>query len=140
MEIKFASRIDGNRKNKERYGSIDKMYIRDLKINTIIGTNEEERHKSQEIIINICMYCDCKEAAKTDKLVNALDYFDVEQKVVKFVELSSYFLIEALAEEVSQICLKYTKVKAVKILIDKPNALENASSVSIEILRPNNSF
>ena len=38
--------------------TLDRIHIRDLKINTIIGVRPEERKARQEILLNICLFTD----------------------------------------------------------------------------------
>jgi FolB domain-containing protein len=115
---------------------MDKIYIRDLKASTIIGTLPNERVECQEVILNIELACNLAKAGRTDALEDTIDYSAIRDAVLSYAEASSFKLLEALAEGVANICLAFAGVKSVKVAIDKPKALPSARSVAIEIERP----
>ncbi|MBN2545610.1 MAG: dihydroneopterin aldolase [Spirochaetes bacterium] len=115
--------------------NLDKIYITDLALRCIIGINENERVEKQDIIINIVLFVDIRKAFKTDNIEDAVDYKVIKKKIIAFVEKSSFFLIEKLAEEISKVCLEDKKVKKVSIKVDKPQALRFARSVAVKITR-----
>ena len=51
------------------------------------------------------------------------------------VESSRFFLIEALAEAISRLCLEDEAVEKVRVRVDKPLALRFARTVGVEITR-----
>ncbi|UCD29309.1 MAG: dihydroneopterin aldolase [Planctomycetota bacterium] len=114
---------------------LDKIYIRDLHLRCIIGINQEERHKKQDVVINITMYADLRSAGKKDRIENTVDYKAVKKKVIAMVEESSCLLLENLAERIAQICLDENRVQRVAVTVDKPGALRFARSVAVEIIR-----
>ena len=93
------------------------------------------REKKQDIIINITLSADLKKACKTDNIDNTIDYSSLKKKVLRFVEQSSYFLIEALAHKIAEICLEDHIVKIVKVRVGKPGALRFARTVEVEVVR-----
>ena len=114
---------------------MDKIYIRDLRAVTIIGTLPQERVEKQEVTLNIELGCDLYRACRSDALEDTIDYKAVKHAILKHVEASSYKLLEALAESVSGVCMDFRGVEKVKVTIDKPGALRFARSVAIEIER-----
>ncbi len=50
-------------------------------------------------------------------------------------ERSEYFLVEALAERVAEICLEDGRVAQVQVTVEKPAALRFARTVAVEIER-----
>jgi len=115
--------------------NLDKIYIKDLAIRCIIGINDNERREKQDIIINIVLFADMHKACETDNIDDAVDYKVIKKKIIAFVEKSSYFLIEKLAEEISKICLEHKNVKKTTVKVDKPQALRFARSVAVKITR-----
>lgn len=114
---------------------LDKLYIKDLLIRCIVGIKKEEREKKQDVVINITLYSDLRRAADTDDIEKTVDYASIKKKVIKHVEKSSYFLIEALAEKIIKICFEDPLVKKVKVNVEKPGALRFARTVGVEIIR-----
>ena len=115
--------------------NLDKIHIRDLSLKCIIGINDNERIEKQNIIINVTLYIDLKKACRSDDLNDSVDYKVVKQNIISLVEKSSFFLIEKLAEEIANICLKNPEIKRVDVILDKPGALRFARSVAVEITR-----
>lgn len=114
---------------------MDKIIIRDLVLEAIIGTMPEERVKKQQIILNIELGCDLSKACESDRLEDTLDYYSLEKEIAEFVVNSEYKLIEALAEAVADLCLKNRGLDSVKVILDKPGALSSARSAAVEIER-----
>ena len=101
------------------------IIIKNLKIDTIIGTKQEERENKQEIILDVTFSYNMSKAAETDDLRFAVDYESLKNKIVKFVEESSFFLVEKLIFEIKSLILKEEPViENVNILLKKPNALK----------------
>jgi len=114
---------------------LDKIHIKDLMIRCIIGLNDWEREKKQDVLINITLYADLAAAGQSDRIEDTVDYKAIKQKVVDMVEASSYMLVERLAQHVAEICLENPRVQRVKVMIDKTGALRFARSVGVEITR-----
>lgn len=113
----------------------DIIKIKDLLLRTIIGVNEWERKEKQDLVINMEIYLDLKKAGKTDKIENTIDYKELKREVAQIVENFSPNLLEALAYNVADTCIRKPKVKKVIVEIDKPAALRFSRSVSVQIKR-----
>ena len=114
---------------------LDQVHIVDLQLRCIIGIYPEERQEKQDVILNITLYADLRQAGNTDDLRDTVDYKSVKQAVRTLVEGSSFKLVEKLASEVARVCLEPALVKKVQVRIDKPGALRFARSVAVEIMR-----
>jgi len=113
----------------------DKIYIRDLSLQCIIGINEEERVKRQEVLINIMLETDLRAAAASDNIEDTTDYKSLKKELMALIEGSDFFLIERLAEAIAARCLDRPRVRRVTVSVDKPGALRYARSVAVEITR-----
>ncbi len=118
-----------------RSSAMDRILISDLAARCIIGVNEEERREKQDVLINITLYADLDKPCKSDRFEDTVDYRRIKKRIVKMVEESGYFLVEALAEAVAGICLSDPKVVEAKVRVEKPSALRFARAVGIEIVR-----
>ncbi len=114
---------------------MDRILITDLSARCIIGVNEEERHVKQDVVINITLVADLGKPCRTDRLEDTVDYRALKKKVLDMVEGSNYFLVEALAGAVAEICLGEPAVSQAVVRVDKPGALSFARSVAVEIMR-----
>ena len=113
----------------------DTMYIRDLVVECIIGTNPEERTIKQKLVLNIEMDCNLRVAGISDDLEDAVNYNAVSQEIIETLEKSEFFLIEKTAAVVAEICRGQPGVRGVVVTVDKPGALECASSAAVRIER-----
>jgi len=116
----------------------DRLIIRDLALRCVIGFNDEERREKQDVIVNIVLHVDIREACRSDRVEDSVNYRTVKKRIIALVEGSSFHLIEKLAEELASLCLEYGPVKKVTVTIDKPGALRFARSVAVEITREKN--
>ena len=117
---------------------MDRIFIRDLALRCIIGIYPEERREKQDILINVEMQCDLRQAGRSDDLNDTVDYKAVKKAILKLVEVSRFQLIESLAESIADIALAQDKVQQVTVTIDKPGALRFAKSSAVEITRDRN--
>ena len=113
----------------------DRVFIKDLLLRAIIGINEEERVKRQDVVVNIELEADCRPAAASDDIADAVNYRSIAKSTIDLVESSSFFLVEKLAEEIARLCLADLRVTRVRVTIEKPSAVRFAKSVGVSIER-----
>jgi FolB domain-containing protein len=113
----------------------DRILISDLSVRCIIGVNEDERREKQDVLINLAISADLSKACKSDRFEDTVDYRAIKKEIVKIVENSTYHLVEALAEAIADLCLKFQGVLQVRVRVEKPAALRFARSVGVEITR-----
>lgn len=115
--------------------SMDKIFLNDLKIETIIGIYDWERETLQTLDFDLEMDWDIRKAAASDDIANTLDYGAIAETVVTFVEASRYQLIETLAEDLSALLLKKYPIPKLKLTLSKPVALHGNNLAKIVIER-----
>ena len=115
---------------------MDKVFIRGLEVEGIIGIFQWEREVKQIISVDIEMDFDNKRAAKSDSIEDALNYKLVGKRITSFVKNSKFQLVETLAENISKIILQEFPVTNVRVTLSKPGALRGSDSVGISITRP----
>ena len=113
----------------------DIIYIKDLRVKTIIGIFDWERKVRQEVSIDIEFPFDCVKAASTDSIDDAIDYKAITKAVIKFVEDSSFNLQESLAEGIASLIKNDFDIKSLKLRVSKPGALRGAKDVGLIIYR-----
>lgn len=114
---------------------MDRIRICDLLVRCILGINEKERHEKQDVVINLTLYADLDKAGKSDRIEDTVDYRALKKRVLAMVESSQFFLVEALAEAVAELCLGQQGVRQVDVSVEKPHALRFARSVAVDITR-----
>jgi FolB domain-containing protein len=116
---------------------MDKIIIKDLVARGIIGINDWEREKPQEILINIEISTDIKQAGETDDIQYSVNYRTIAKKALQHAETAERLTVEALAEDLAKLCLEEANVVGVKVRVEKPGAVRFAESVGVEIERSN---
>lgn len=114
---------------------MDKVIIKDLVARGIIGLNEWEREKPQEILINITLYGDLLEVGKTDDIKDSINYRTIAKGALNLAEKCERLTVEALAADIAQFCLETPRVAKADVRVEKPGAVRFASSVGVEISR-----
>jgi FolB domain-containing protein len=115
--------------------ALDRVLIKDLVIEGIIGINPDERVNKQPILVNAELFTDTAMAAKTDHIDDAVNYRTITKAIIAHIESGEPMLVERLVQELADICLEDTRVKKVKISVEKPGALRFARSVGIRVTR-----
>ncbi len=114
---------------------MDRILISDLLVRCIIGVRDEERREKQDVVINLSLFADLTKPGKSDRIEDAVDYSAVKKRVLRMAENSQFFLVEALAEAIAEICLEQPAISRVQVRVEKPSALRFARSVGVEITR-----
>tara|TARA_Y100001972_G_C7495700_1_gene251189 strand:- start:226 stop:600 length:375 start_codon:yes stop_codon:yes gene_type:complete len=114
---------------------MDIVYIRDLKVATVIGIFDWERRIRQTVSLDLEMATDIRRAAASDHIDDALDYKAVGKRLISFIEASEFQLVETLAERVADIVLKEFSVPWLRLRVSKPGALRGSQDVGIVIER-----
>jgi FolB domain-containing protein len=114
---------------------MDTVRIKNLVARGIIGINEWERVKPQEILINITLFGDLEKAGQTDQVEDSINYRTVAKKAQSLAENCQRFTVEALAADIAASCLETEGVEKVRVRVEKPGAVRFAESVGVEIER-----
>lgn len=114
---------------------MDKIFLEELRIETIIGIWEWERKIRQTVIIDLEMSADIARAAATDEVADTLNYKSVAKRIQAFVGESKFQLVETLAERIAGIIREEFDVAWVRVKVHKPGAIRGSKDVGIEIER-----
>jgi FolB domain-containing protein len=119
---------------------MDKIFITDLVARGIIGINDWERKNPQDILINIEISTDIREAAKKDDVSKSVNYRTVAKKVQAYAETAARLSVEALATDLARLCLDEPGAQKVRVRVEKPGAVRFSRSVGVEIERVKEDF
>ena len=114
---------------------MDRIFIRQLRVETVIGIYEWERRIRQPVVMDMEVAIDVARAAGSDRVEDTLNYKALSKRVVTLVEESECQLVETLAERVAQMVLAEFEVPWVRLRLDKIGALSGAEGVGVEIER-----
>ncbi|HEY8385783.1 MAG TPA: dihydroneopterin aldolase [Porticoccaceae bacterium] len=113
----------------------DIVYIRDLRVDTIIGIFDWEREVRQTVSLDLEMATDIRRAAASDDIRDTLNYKAVAKRLIAFIEASQFLLVERMAEEVANIVLSEFDVPWLRLRLSKPGALRGSYDVGLVIER-----
>ncbi|HKK16137.1 MAG TPA: dihydroneopterin aldolase [Gammaproteobacteria bacterium] len=114
---------------------MDIIYLKDLRIDTIIGIYDWERRTRQTIILDIEMAADISRAAANDDIEDTLNYKAVAKRLISFVEASEFQLVETLAERIAEIILNEFNVPWLRLSVNKQGAVRGVRDVGVVIER-----
>jgi FolB domain-containing protein len=114
---------------------MDQIFISDLVARGILGLNDWEREKPQEILINITLFGDLSRAGKSDDIKDSINYRTIAKKVIAHAETVQRLTVEALAADLARLCLEEPGVQKVRVRVEKPGAVRFSRSVGVEIER-----
>lgn len=113
----------------------DRIFLRGLTVECIIGFIEWERRVKQTVVIDLELPVDCRRAARTDSVADTLDYKKVAKRMIAFVEASEFHLVETLAHRAAMLLLREFGIDWVRISINKPGAIRGSRDVGVTIER-----
>jgi dihydroneopterin aldolase len=117
----------------------DKVLIRELKVEAILGILPQERVTPQPVLINITVFTDTRRAAGSKDIVDAVNYAALADAATKLTIDGKYLLIETLVEDLAALSLSLAHVEGVSVRVEKPQAVPAAGAVGVEIYRTNKS-
>jgi 7,8-dihydroneopterin aldolase/epimerase/oxygenase len=113
----------------------DRIFLRGLAIDCIIGFIDWERRVKQTVVIDLEMAIDCRRAAQRDDVADTMNYKTVAKRVISFVEESSFNLVETLAERIAAVLLDEFGLVWLRVTVSKPGAIRGSRDVGVTIER-----
>jgi dihydroneopterin aldolase len=114
---------------------MDIVFLRELRIETVIGIYDWERDIKQPVVLDLEMGTDVRRGAASDRIEDALDYKAVAKRLMQFVGESRFQLVETLAERCAEIILNEFAVPWVRLSVNKIGAVSGARDVGVLIER-----
>ena len=114
---------------------MDRIFIEELTVFAQIGVYDWEQQIKQKLVFDLEMAWDCKQAADTDDVEYCLNYAEVSQAIIDYVESKPFLLIERVAYEVADLLESRYQLQGLKIKLSKPKAVAQARNVGVLIVR-----
>ncbi len=103
--------------------SDDRITLRGMRFLGRHGVTLQERMEPQPFEVDVTIWADLAPAATSDELADTVDYSAVFAEVARIVEGSSFRLIEALAQTITDGVLdSQPRVRSVEVRVRKPKA------------------
>jgi dihydroneopterin aldolase len=113
----------------------DRIFLRGLTAECIIGFIDWERRVKQTVVVDLEIPVDCRHAALTDAVADTVDYKKVAKRVLAFIEASEFKLVETLAQRLAVLLLEEFPLEWIRLSINKPGAIRNSRDVGVSIER-----
>ena len=116
------------------------MLIKDFIVNEIIGVHEHEKINKQKIIFNIVIDINQNILPDEKNISSIVDYEKITNKLKSLVKYKNYNFLESLAEDSFKEIFEDNRINSIKIKIEKPDAIENAKSVGVEVFKSRSDY
>ena len=109
----------------------DIVFIEGLTIFAQIGVYDWEQKIKQKLVFDLQMAWDNQKASQTDDVQYCLNYAEVSQFILDYLEQRSFFLIESVAHEIAAALQHQFNLPWIKLKLSKPTAILQAKNVGI---------
>ena len=116
------------------------VFIKDFIIHEIIGIHDYEKAKKQKIKFNIVIDVNQNTLPNEKDLRSIINYENITKQLESLVKNKKYNFLESLAEDSFVEIFKDKRISSVKIKIEKPDAIKNASSAGVEIFKSRSDY
>ncbi|MBF0255044.1 MAG: dihydroneopterin aldolase [Gammaproteobacteria bacterium] len=114
---------------------MDTVFIRGLRVDTVIGIYDWERNIRQTLILDLEMGTDIRQAAATEDISHTLDYKAISKRLAAFIEASEFLLVETLAERCAELLQEEFAIPWLRLSLNKKGAVSIAEDVGVIIER-----
>jgi dihydroneopterin aldolase len=114
---------------------MDIIFIRDIKVETLIGAYEFERRQPRTLQVSIEIGRRSIQACRTDKLADTIDYAAVVDLVKDTFSSHNFHLLEPLAELIADLILQRFDAQWARVEVSKTGVVANARDVGVRIER-----
>jgi methylenetetrahydrofolate dehydrogenase (NADP+)/methenyltetrahydrofolate cyclohydrolase len=122
--------LDRKARARAPAAELDRIIVRDLELMASIGVYAHEEAQRQPLLVNLEL-----EAERGGEGLGVVCYAGVADAVRALVAAGHIRLVEELAERIAETCLEDSRVHAVRVRIEKLNAVAGSAGVGVEILR-----
>lgn len=114
---------------------MDKVIIKGLTADTVIGVYDWEREIRQQLVLDLELGTNIQPAAETDNLALTLDYAAISARIIAYIGAGEFQLIETMAEKIAQLLMTEFSITWLKLTLYKPGAVSEADTVGVVIER-----
>ena len=101
-----------------------KITIQDMGFETILGALSFERVTPQPVKLSFSLWLDFEPIAQSDNLNDTVDYAELSNELVQFIQKSKFQLVETLVyRSAEKILAKSSKISAAWVRIQKTEAI-----------------
>lgn len=119
---------------KKQTAAHDEIVVSGLPLRTLLGVFPSERKGLRTVRADLRIGFDIAKAARSDRLGDTLDWLELSNRLKSVARVSTYRLLEALAERISEEILVDKRVSFVDITLWKPKAIPG-TDLGIHLIR-----
>lgn len=114
---------------------MDFIFIRELKLETLIGFHKREMLVPQTIQLDLEIGIANTDVFASDRVADCIDYDRVATRIRELLSKDRFNLVEALADRVARLVLEEFGAASVKLSVSKLGILRNAGLVGVTVER-----
>jgi len=114
---------------------MDIVFIRDLRINTIVGVHAQERDTPQTIRVDVELGGDFSAVCDADCLEHGVDYQHVSELLTEWITGGKFATLEALAAHCADGLRSRYDLPWARVTASKPEAVAGCAAVGVRIER-----
>lgn len=113
----------------------DIIFIEGLCLSAKIGITAWEQQIQQTLILDLQLAMDSRKSAKTNDIQHTVDYYQVVKCIEAYTANQSFQLIEAFAEQITELILEKFAVTWIRLKVSKPSMVAQTAQVGLIIER-----
>ena len=92
-----------------------RIRIKNLRLRTYIGINEDEIRNKQDILINVTLFYPAEDAVQINDISHALNYRTITKEIIQYVEENRFALLERLTQDVLDCVMRHDQVRYAEV-------------------------
>ncbi len=113
----------------------DRIRINGIRFSCVVGIRDWERKRKQQVSVDLVLFLDLGGAAASDDIEKTVDYGALIDRISLEAKESRHYLLEALAERITGICLSYPAVERAEVSVKKVKTKKSYKAACITINR-----
>ncbi|TCV82987.1 dihydroneopterin aldolase [Sulfurirhabdus autotrophica] len=114
---------------------MDILFLREFKLDTIIGIYDWERKIPQTIQLDVEIGLPNSRACETDNVEDTIDYAKIVARIQETLAAKPFSLVEALAEHVAQLIINEFGSPWVKVSVAKLGLIRGIKQLGVVVER-----
>ncbi len=111
-----------------------RLFLRDYEVWINIGVHDFEKRGEQRVLINVDLYIPLALSTPTaDELDEVVDYDFIRRTIAQRVQQGHIHLQETLVDDVLRLMLAHPRVKAARVVSEKPDVYPDCDAVGVEV-------
>ena len=111
-----------------------RLFLRNYEIWINIGVHDFEKRGEQRVLINVDLYIPLALSTPTaDELDEVVDYDFIRRTIAQRVAQGHIHLQETLVDDVLRLMLAHPRVKAARVVSEKPDVYPDCEAVGVEV-------